>query len=549
MKKLLLLFVGIAFCISAFSQGASCTSAIAFSNTNSSINNNNISGNEMWFSFIGDSTDIDIILEGNPDTASGHAHSMKLYQGSCVGLILIDASIVADSAIYMRETAIINGQQYYIKVVKLGGSSCRECNRSGTDFRLRLSNRNLTGSWDCNLTSCGQHIVNGDFEANVYFMDSTWPFNGWVGCWGQAYGSPQIGCGATDPAHSGTFCARMWNSDNSATTSQPHTGEGIFTFLQGSVVPGRQYIVSYWLKNDQTVLSAPTPTINVVLTKTGFAGFTADPTEDVANLGTSISITATSQVISQVSNFNNNSWQLITSCFTANDNYDILYFFPQNNQDGIRKWIEVDDFQLNEVVADAGADRTICAGSITTLGGTCPPVSGIIYSWTPAGGLADPNVANPTISPSLPPGTYVFTLQAYSLYSGSETFCIDEEDQVTVTVGEQPTITVAPSTTTICAGPNVTLSATITSPTQTGAYLWVPGGATTPTITVSPSVTTTYTCTYTVGPCSGTATATINVNTTPLFTISGSTTSCSGPAPNYTAVPVNSVPGTAYNWT
>ena len=58
-----------------------------------------------------------------------------------------------------------------------------------------------------------------------------------------------------------------------------------------------------------------------------------------------------------------------------------------------------------------------------------------------------------------------------------------------------PTVTV--NNTTVCAGSPATLTATPGTPG--GTYLWSPGGANTQNITVSPSTTTTYTVTYTLG--------------------------------------------------
>jgi hypothetical protein len=56
------------------------------------------------------------------------------------------------------------------------------------------------------------------------------------------------------------------------------------------------------------------------------------------------------------------------------------------------------------LVVNAGPDKTIFAGSFTTIGGSptasggMPPYS---YSWTPTTGLNDPAIANPTASPAI----------------------------------------------------------------------------------------------------------------------------------------------------
>jgi hypothetical protein len=137
----------VAFCYTANAQsGTACVDAVAFPNTNSTIDNNNMTGSEMWFSFVGQaSPNIDIILYDHSTSLVGHAHKMELYEGSCTGLTLKDTSIVADSSIYMREYSIVNGQQYYIRAIKEVGSSCMKCNQPATNFTLQLTDRNITG--------------------------------------------------------------------------------------------------------------------------------------------------------------------------------------------------------------------------------------------------------------------------------------------------------------------------------------------------------------------------------------------------------------------
>ncbi|MDB5285024.1 MAG: domain containing protein [Bacteroidota bacterium] len=54
---------------------------------------------------------------------------------------------------------------------------------------------------------------------------------------------------------------------------------------------------------------------------------------------------------------------------------------------------------------DAGSDAAICAGGSTQLNAT----GGLIYSWTPATGLSDPNIANPVASP---PSSTTYTVSS-----------------------------------------------------------------------------------------------------------------------------------------
>lgn len=135
-----------------------------------------------------------------------------------------------------------------------------------------------------------------------------------------------------------------------------------------------------------------------------------------------------------------------------------------------------------------------CAGTVT------PTVT-----WSPATGLSSTNTLTTTASPST---TTTYTLTATA--NGCS-----NQDQVTVTVGSPPTVSV--NSTTICAGQTATLTAT--PGTAGGSYLWSPGGQTTNSINVSPSSTTNYSVVYTLNGCSS-ASSTGTVTVTPGPTIS-----------------------------
>ena len=97
---------------------------------------------------------------------------------------------------------------------------------------------------------------------------------------------------------------------------------------------------------------------------------------------------------------------------------------------------------------------------------------------------------------------------------------------------------------TICAGSSTTLTASTAA--SGGTYLWSPGGATTQSITVNPSITTTYTCSYTFSSCSvitANATVTVSPIITPTFTPIGPY--CSGATiPAFSTSSTNGISGT-----
>ncbi len=101
-------------------------------------------------------------------------------------------------------------------------------------------------------------------------------------------------------------------------------------------------------------------------------------------------------------------------------------------------------------VANAGADATICAGSSAVLGAAA--VTNYSYQWSPATGLSNTTVANPTVT--LPNATGAVIGQGYTLTVTNTLTGCTTTDAVQVTVNPLPVINGIPS-----AGP---LGGTIT---------------------------------------------------------------------------------------
>lgn len=118
------------------------------------------------------------------------------------------------------------------------------------------------------------------------------------------------------------------------------------------------------------------------------------------------------------------------------------------------------------------------------------------------------------------------------------TGCESPRKQVNVTVTAPPTLAITPGgLTTFCEGGSVVLDANAlpTDPSYV-SFSWSPGGATTPSISANPSVTTVYTVTANDGVpvtgCSNTATITVTVNPKPTIDslYASPATTCSGGA-------------------
>lgn len=81
-----------------------------------------------------------------------------------------------------------------------------------------------------------------------------------------------------------------------------------------------------------------------------------------------------------------------------------------------------------------------------------------------------------------------------------------------------PSVVISPLNPSVCSGNTITLTAS-TNAAPGATFLWMPGGATTPSIAVSPSTNTTYTCTVSSGAFSNSSSSTVTVNAIPTATM------------------------------
>lgn len=170
-----------------------------------------------------------------------------------------------------------------------------------------------------------------------------------------------------------------------------------------------------------------------------------------------------------------------------------------------------------------GAPTNICAGQSATL-----TASGATsYQWS-GGSSATTSVI--VVSPS---GNQTYTV------TGSNGICAGDSATISVAVTPIPTISVSPSQV-ICSGQVATLTVSGAS-----TYQWSGGStATTATIIVDPTSTTTYTVIGSNGSCAGApASTTVNVTSTPTISVNGNQNICSGQSTTLTASGASS-----YQW-
>ena len=115
------------------------------------------------------------------------------------------------------------------------------------------------------------------------------------------------------------------------------------------------------------------------------------------------------------------------------------------------------------LAANAGADRAVCIGQSTSLGGS-PTASGgtppYTFSWAPATGLNDATIANPTATPA---ATTTYTVTVNDAGGCSTT------DQVIVTVNALPTVSISGNDP-VNVGSTQTYS--VTTNASSPAYSW-----------------------------------------------------------------------------
>jgi hypothetical protein len=179
----------------------------------------------------------------------------------------------------------------------------------------------------------------------------------------------------------------------------------------------------------------------------------------------------------------------------------------------------------------AGPNISICAGQSGILS-----ASGVAtYRWTPATGLSNPNIANPTANPAATT-TYTVTGTTQSGCSSTATVTVTVIPPVVVSISADPPI--------ICPSRSTPLRAS-----GADSYRWSPGtGLSAIDIrdpVASPSSTTTYSVIGTTSGCTGSSTITITVRPAPIVNINASLLSiCPGNSSTLTATGL-----ATYNWT
>ena len=203
-------------------------------------------------------------------------------------------------------------------------------------------------------------------------------------------------------------------------------------------------------------------------------------------------------------------------------------------------------------VADAGPDRTICPNVTSTpLGGT--PLTGAVYSWSPALGLSSTTTANPTVT--LPNTTGAAYVQVYTLTVTVGANC-SNTGTVRVTVSA-PAVADAGPARAVC--PDVASAPLGTAALPGYTYSWSPATGLSSTTAAQPTATlpnttgaplpVTYTVTATnANGCTATAAVIVTVNPAPVVSPGPGISFCSGTVSAPLGGTTAPLPGYTYSW-
>lgn len=187
--------------------------------------------------------------------------------------------------------------------------------------------------------------------------------------------------------------------------------------------------------------------------------------------------------------------------------------------------------ECNSTLSLTPTSATVCSGVSTTLTAS----GNSTYSWSPSTGLNQTTGASVEATPT--------STTTYTVTGTDANGCVQAKT-TTITVNSLPTVSISPSSATICNGQSTGLTAA-------GAisYSWSPSTGLNQTtgasVTASPTSTITYTVTGTsTAGCTNTATVTVTVNSVPSVSVTPvGTTACANANTNLTASGA-----TTYTW-
>lgn len=387
---------------------------------------------------------------------------------------------------------------------------------------------------NCNPTNCS-FINNGDFElsTNCGQMDFQSPIN--TACWSPLSNTPDIflrNCTNTVnntnanfsiPASQGSFPpSESWNGipNNSfvgIVSTLAHYNESFQTALNSPLVPGHTYEISFYARCGNNYMPIGSSGQIIIGGMTNFCAPYGGPETSLPNniiqLGTTASV------------INDLNWHLITQTFQYNGqsnlNHLVIYNASNLNTNGqYIVYLYIDQIELTEIQTSLNFNLP----SVICLNQSINDLS--LYAPIPGGTFSGPGVTNNGNIYSFNPQTAGVGTHTISYSYTNNLNCLITITQQIEVVNSTFTASINASSTQVCSGQTVTLTAISSSP---ATYSWNPGNLT--GTSISPVINSNTFFTLTATNAQGcVATSSLNVNVTPI-TIGltpSSTSLCSG---------------------
>ncbi len=306
---------------------------------------------------------------------------------------------------------------------------------------------------------------------------------------------------------------------SSQTLSLTVSGASTYTWTDGSnnttytATPSAN--VSYSVIGTDVNACANTASISITVNPTPTVQINASQLAICPNETVTLTLTGAS-TYTWTDNSNNTTY---TVSPTANTTYSVM---GSDANGCIGNSVVTITANPSPTISISASNSVICSGNSALL--TASGVSS--YSWT-----SGPNTATYSVSPT--------TNTTYTI-NGTDINNCSGMSVITLSVNVTPTVLATTSSTAICAGQTVTLTANGAS-----TYSWMPSGATAVNVTYTPSVTTTYSLIGNDNGCSDTTAVLVTVNQLP--SITASTTNsliCSGES----VILMGSSSASTYSW-
>lgn len=389
MKNIILKFSYL-FALLTFSQGVF---ASGLNNGNTCINAQPISiGDTITQYFDSSRTNLYLEFTANSNFANFSFDSLGLSNIEKVLLYEFNSCSSLDTAalIYYTDSAFIKNSLY----LNLNNDSTymlhlvRKNNQTGTStIEIYTENSFLAPCTPITLT-CGELIKNGDFQSTTS-TDISRAFNSNKVCyWDYIFGTPELF------VTNGEQHAKMWSEH---TQYGGFDGEGIIT--DANLIANQEYTITFrlakWITNGGS-FSLPDEF------RFGLVKSSVVPTQNYNKYpSTFLAINNNIQYLNPIlkadmqSDIVGTGWYEYSICFTPNDNYDKIFFYPYDNNPGTpQRGIYLDKVKLGGTYAVPGPDQTITDCSPVQLGPECP-IAGANYIWSPTTGLDNAYIPNP----------------------------------------------------------------------------------------------------------------------------------------------------------